>query len=268
MAGAQVKFAGLVLARRSYKESDMLVKVLTDQYGKRTFLCHRARKPGFQFAAGILPFTQAQYWGTIKDGFSYITSVRDATQFQAIANDITENAYATYILGLIDLAFPDGEPIPDWYNFARVALTKIDAGLDPQIIGHIAEIQLLGAFGVAPHWQNCVVCGRDDLPLDFSEAYGGVLCSNHWQLDEHRYHVSPRSMYYLRLFSTVHLMQLGSINVAASTKIELRTVIDRLYEDMVGVTPKAKRFLDQMLGSSRKLRPLTPKKHDEGTQGV
>ncbi|WP_127848146.1 DNA repair protein RecO [Lacticaseibacillus hulanensis] len=259
MRGAQVKFAGLVLSRHNYREADMLVKILTDQYGIRTFICHRARKPGFQFAAGILPFTHAQYWGTIKDGFSYITSVRDANQFQHIAGDLMANAYATYVLGLIDLAFPENEPIPQWFNFAKAALQKIDDGVDAQIIGHIAEIQLLGAFGVAPHWQDCTVCGRSDLPLDFSEAYGGVLCSNHWQLDEHRYHVSPRSMYYLRLFSTITLKQLGKVNVAPATKVELRTIIDRLYEDMVGVTPRAKRFLDQMLSGSRKLKPLSPR---------
>lgn len=263
MAGAQVEFSGLVLVRKNYREADMIVKILTDKFGKRSFLFHRARKPGFQFSGGILPFTQSKYTGTLRDpGFSYITTVRGTTNYQHIAEDLMKNAYATYILGLIDLAFPDNEPIPDWFQFAAEALTKIDAGVDAQIVGHIAEIQLLGAYGVAPHWANCVVCGRDDLPLDFSEEYGGLLCSNHWDLDVHRYHASRRSIYYLRLFSTVNLSQLGTVKVAPATKIELRTIIDRLYEDMVGVTPRAKRFLDQMLGGTRKLKPLQPRTRD------
>lgn len=259
MAGAQVKFTGLVVARRVYRDADLIVKILTDEFGMRTFICHRARKPGYQFAAGILPFTQAKYWGTIKDGFSFLTSVRDAKQYMHIADDLMANAYATYILSLIDLAFEDGQVITRWYHFAKRALQHIDAGVDPQIVANIAEIQLLSAFGVEPRWQGCVECGRNDLPLDFSELFGGVLCQNHWDKDPRRFHVSARSMYYLRLFSTVDIAKLGKVNVAAATKVELQRVINQIYEDMVGATPRAKRFLNQMLGGRDKLQPLKPR---------
>ena len=39
-------FEGLVMSRQNYRESDMLVKILTDQFGKKMFLVNRARKPG------------------------------------------------------------------------------------------------------------------------------------------------------------------------------------------------------------------------------
>ena len=43
-------FEGLVMSRQNYRESDMLVKILTDQFGKKMFLVNRARKPGFTLA--------------------------------------------------------------------------------------------------------------------------------------------------------------------------------------------------------------------------
>ncbi|MGO3475204.1 MAG: recombination protein O N-terminal domain-containing protein, partial [Lacticaseibacillus paracasei] len=52
-------FEGLVMSRQNYRESDMLVKILTDRFGKKMFLLNRARKPGFTLGAGILPFTHA-----------------------------------------------------------------------------------------------------------------------------------------------------------------------------------------------------------------
>lgn len=42
-------FEGLVMSRQNYRESDMLVKILTDRFGKKMFLLNRARKPGFYF---------------------------------------------------------------------------------------------------------------------------------------------------------------------------------------------------------------------------
>ncbi|WP_155287203.1 DNA repair protein RecO [Lacticaseibacillus zhaodongensis] len=260
MASAPQDFKGIVLSRYNYKESDLLVKILTREFGKRMFLFRRARKPGFKMAVGVMPFTASNYVGVIRSsGLSYVNTLRGSEEFSNISADIERNAYATYVLALIDLAFSDNVAVPQWYDFAETALRRIDSGADPQIISNIAEVQLLTAFGVGPHWQNCVVCGRSDLPLDFSDSYGGLLCQNHWGLDEHRYHASQKAIYLLRQFSVVKLEQLGNIKVSPTTKHELRSCLDRIYDDLVGVTPRAKRFLDELNGGSN-LRPLRPRK--------
>lgn len=240
-------FEGLVMSRQNYRESDMLVKILTDRFGKKMFLLNRARKPGFTLGAGILPFTHADYIGEVREsGLSYLSAIKNATQYRQISDDITLNAYAAYIFGLIDLAFPDGRPVGFWFNQIKQALYLIDSGLDPQIIANVIEVQMLKEYGVEPNWRVCVIDGRADLPLDFSESYGGLLCQNHWDKDPHRLHASPRAIFYLRRFSTLDLNKVERINVKPDTKAELRRILDVIYTDMVGVTPKAKRFLDQM----------------------
>ncbi|MCT3334950.1 DNA repair protein RecO [Lacticaseibacillus paracasei] len=240
-------FEGLVMSRQNYRESDMLVKILTDRFGKKMFLLNRARKPGFTLGAGILPFTHADYIGEVREsGLSHLSAIKNATQYRQISDDITLNAYAAYIFGLIDLAFPDGRPVGFWFNQIKQALYLIDSGLDPQIIANVIEVQMLKEYGVEPNWRGCVIDGRADLPLDFSESYGGLLCQNHWDKDPHRLHASPRAIFYLRRFSTLDLNKVERINVKLDTKAELRRILDVIYTDMVGVTPKAKRFLDQM----------------------
>ena len=240
-------FEGLVMSRQNYRESDMLVKILTDQFGKKMFLVNRARKPGFTLAAGILPFTHADYIGEVRDsGLSYLSAIKNPTQYRQISNDITLNAYAAYIFGLLDLAFPDGRPVGFWFKQIKQALHLIDTGFDPQIIANVVEVQMLKAYGVEPNWRGCVIDGRTDLPLDFSESYGGLLCQQHWDKDPHRLHASPRAIFYLRRFSTLDLSQVKRIDVKPATKAELKRILDVIYADMVGVTPKAKRFIDQM----------------------
>lgn len=240
-------FEGLVMSRQNYRESDMLVKILTDRFGKKMFLLNRARKPGFTLGAGILPFTHADYIGEVREsGLSYLSAIKNATQYRQISDDITLNAYAAYIFGLIDLAFPDGRPVGFWFNQIKQALYLIDSGLDPQIIANVIEVHMLKEYGVEPNWRGCVIDGRADLPLDFSESYGGLLCQNHWDKDPHRLHASPRAIFYLRRFSTLDLNKVERINVKPDTKAELRRILDVIYTDMVGVTLKAKRFLDQM----------------------
>lgn len=256
MAREIATFDGLVLMRKDYRERDMLVKLLTDTYGKHMFFIRGARKRGFRLAAAILPFTSGRYTGSIsEEGLSFINSAQEYRQFQSISQDIQLNAYATYILSLIDVAFPDGQAIPKWYQQAQWALKLIDDGFDPEIITNINEIQLLTVFGVAPYWESCVVCQRTDLPFDYSEKYGGLLCQQHWQLDPYRFHASQRAIYFLRQFSIVDLPKLHSIQLKLATKKELRRIIDRIYRDTVGVSLKSKKFIDHMADWDQILKP-------------
>ncbi len=242
-----VDFDGILLYAKPYKDNDLLIKFLTKQFGKKMFLVRGARKPQFKLRAAILPFSYGLYSGDIKtEGLSYLRDGKRVKNFEAISTDIIKNAYATYIMSLFDLAFHDGQRQSEWYIRILKGLSLINDGFDPQIIANIFEIQLLKAFGVQPDWRNCVVCHRTDLPFDYSEAYGGLLCANHWNLDKYRMHLDQKTIYLLRLFSNVDLNKLNTINVSKTTKQKLRNVIDQIYNRSVGVVPKSKRFIDQL----------------------
>lgn len=246
--GAQ--FYGIVVSRTNYKERDMLVKILTDKYGFKTFLIRGARKPGFKLSAAILPFTHGIYLGRISDtGLSFLTTTKKIKQYQKLTTDIEANAYATYILGLAERALSGEELIQNgWFLKIKKLLDLIEKGLDPAIITNIFELQLLDILGVKQNFKSCVVCQTTSGSFDYSESYGGLLCQKHWYLDEHRFRADQKTIYYLRLLSCIDLDDINSINVKQTTRDNLRKTIDRIYEDQVGIFVPAKKFIDQMAG--------------------
>lgn len=255
MSRITTDFRGIIMFRRDYRERDLLVKILTDKIGPAMFFVKGAKKRGFRLAADILPFTHGKYIGSLTDnGLSFINTASDTSQYRSIASDISKNAYATYILALVDSAFQDGQGIGAWFNQVAAALDLINSGLDEQVIANVIETQLLVRFGVAPTWDRCVICGRDDLPLDFSEQYGGMLCRNHWHLDERRLHLDQRTVYYLQRFSTLNLQKLNSIKINSTTKRRLQFVLDSLYDNEVGLNLKSKKFIRQMGQWEEKLK--------------
>lgn len=255
MSRITTDFRGIIMFRRDYRERDLLVKILTDKIGPAMFFVKGAKKRGFRLAADILPFTHGEYIGSLTDnGLSFINTASDTSQYRSIASDISKNAYATYILALVDSAFQDGQGIGGWFNQVAAALDLINSGLDEQVIANVIETQLLVRFGVAPTWDRCVICGRDDLPLDFSEQYGGILCRNHWHLDERRLHLDQRTVYYLQRFSTLNLQKLNSIKINSTTKRRLQFVLDSLYDNEVGLNLKSKKFIRQMGQWEEKLK--------------
>ena len=255
MSRITTDFRGIIMFRRDYRERDLLVKILTDKIGPAMFFVKGAKKRGFRLAADILPFTHGEYIGSLTDnGLSFINTASDTSQYRSIASDISKNAYATYILALVDSAFQDGQGIGGWFNQVAAALDLINSGLDEQVIANVIETQLLVRFGVAPTWDRCVICGRDDLPLDFSEQYGGMLCRNHWHLDERRLHLDQRTVYYLQRFSTLNLQKLNSIKINSTTKRRLQFVLDSLYDNEVSLNLKSKKFIRQMGQWEEKLK--------------
>lgn len=241
------QFEGIVMFRKDYRERDQLVKFITREFGKKMFYIRGARKRGFKLAAAILPFTRGTYVGLIREkGLCYLNAEKKLTQFEQINQDIERNAYITYILNLIDSAFSDNQAIPVWFDMASDALDMINNGFDPEIISHIFELQLLPTFGVQQEWQQCIVCHRTDLPLDYSEASGGMLCQNHWHIDPRRSHLDRRTIFYLQRLSSVQLKNIRSIKVRTETKLRLKALIDTIYQDEVGLSLKSKHFIDTM----------------------
>ncbi|KRK59605.1 DNA repair protein RecO [Limosilactobacillus antri] len=251
-------FRGIIIYRRDYRERDLLIKILTDRIGPAMFYVRDAKKRGFRLAGDLLPFTHGSYIGSLADnGLSFINAASETHQYRHIAGDLSKNAYATYILALADHAFADGQPLGGWFDQVAAALALIDHGQDEQVVTNVIETQLLTVFGVAPTWDRCVICGRADRPLDFSEQYGGMLCSQHWYLDSRRFHLDRRTGYYLQQFAQLNLQRVNNININPVTKMRLQMVLDTIYDDQVGLRLRSKRFIQQMHRLEQKMGNLT-----------
>ena len=81
----------------------------------------------------------------------------------------------------------------------------MDQENDAEIITNIFEIQILHRFGITPNWTHCAICGKTDGRFDYSSKYSGILCEQHWGIDERRYHADSRAIHFIRLFSQIIL---------------------------------------------------------------
>ncbi|WP_125604460.1 DNA repair protein RecO [Lapidilactobacillus bayanensis] len=254
------EFRGIVMYRRDYRERDLLVQILTDKYAAKMFMVRGAKRPSFKLQTAILPFTYADYIGAINtQGLSYITSTKQTHLYAKISMDILAQAYAAYLLTLVASAFDEGKPLGQYFELIVAALDKMNDGTDAQLLANLVEIKLLNQFGVAPHLQDCVICQRHDLPMDYSEQYGGLLCQDHWPLDVHRLHAQPKTIALMQGLARIMPQQLGEVDLSVRTKKDLQRILDKIYQDQVGLQLKSKKYLDEIT----RMPQLTPKKVDK-----
>ncbi|MEI5995521.1 DNA repair protein RecO [Candidatus Enterococcus mansonii] len=255
---------GIILFTKDYKEKDKLVKIFTESFGKLMFFVKGAHRKNNPISPAILPFTEATYIGDFReDGLSFLNGSKEISSFRVIQEDIFVNAYATYILNLVDVAIEDRTYDPNLYSFVQQALRLLNENKDAEIITNIFEIQLLSRFGITPEWRHCAVCEENQGKFDYSSKYSGVLCEQHWHLDEHRYHADPRAIHFIRLFSIISYDKVQEINLKPETKTTIRQTIDELYDEYVGIHLKSKKFIDQMKSWEDTLkRPIREKKEE------
>lgn len=241
----RVETKGLVLYNRPYREQDMLVKIFTESYGKRMFFVRHAHDS--KLTSVIQPLTASSFILNLNaTGFSFIEDYRESQTFPKVNGDIFSLAYATYLLALADAALQDNVSDPALFSFLSKTLALMEQGLDVEVLTNIFEVQILSRFGVSLNFEECLICHRVGQPLDFSYKYNGCLCPQHQHQDSHRVHVDPNVIYLLSRFQGLQFSDLETISIKPEMKQKLRTFMDQLYEEYVGIHLKAKKFIDDM----------------------
>ncbi len=241
------EFQGMVLFHRKHREKDLLVKIFTDRFGKLMFFVRRPKtNPAFSLA-DLEAFSLGKFIADIQpSGLSFLRSTKQVQNMTNIYGDIYKQAYATYICNLADAALEDRHSHPAVFFLLSKAIKVIDQGMDAEIISHIVEIQMLEVFGVQQNWRSCVVCGQKAGQFDYSSKFHGILCPKHWYLDEYRYHASPKAIYFIRMFSNIDICQVSAIDLGHDSRQEIREVIDKIYDENVGIHLKSKSFIDRL----------------------
>lgn len=236
---------GLVLYNRNFREDDKLVKIFTEQAGKRMFFVKHAGKS--KLAPVIQPLTAANLLMKINDdGLSYIEDYQDVVTYHQINEDLFIMSYASYVAALADASLQDNQPDPALFAFLQKTLELMNNGLDYEVLTNIFEIQILSRFGVSLNFHDCAFCHRPGLPFDFSFKYSGVLCPDHCHQDERRCHLNPNLPFLLDQFQAVRFSELETISLKPDIKKQLRDFIDLLYDEYVGIHLKSKKFIDSL----------------------
>ena len=235
----------MILYNRNFREDDKLVKIFTEQAGKRMFFVKHAVNS--KLSPVIQPLTIANLLMKINDeGLSYIQDYQDVQSFNRINNDLFIMAYATYVAALADASIHDNQPDAALFAFLEKTLELMNQGLDYEILTNIFEIQILSRFGVSLNFHECIFCHRTGMPFDFSFKWNGLLCPEHYYQDERRSHLHPNIPFLLNQFQSVEFETLETISLNKEIKQQLRHIIDQLYDEYVGIHLKSKKFIDSL----------------------
>lgn len=163
-------------------ESDVLVVVHTERWGKVRAAARAARRSKRRFAGGLPSggVGEAQLHPG-RSGLWRIESFVPRLDHTAMGRDLDRFAFVAYVCELADALVEEHHPEPLLHAALEAAIerTLVDP-VDPIVLRGF-EIALLLHLGLLPAFESCCVCGEEVTgpTIPFDGARGGALCLAH-----------------------------------------------------------------------------------------
>ena len=171
-----IKTAGLILRRSLYKESSLVLTVLTSSQGKLTVLARGARRKGSKLAAATQTLALAELTLFSQKGRFTLTEARTLTLFEGLREDIERFALGSYFAELLEAVADEDLPDPALLSLGLNALYALSEGnRDPELVKAAFELRLCCQAGFEPAVGACQVCGRQAMADPLFDLQGGTV---------------------------------------------------------------------------------------------
>ncbi len=163
-----------------YRDTDRIVTLLTEDFGKIGAVARGARKSHRRFGGALQPYVLMQ--AELRKGrgeLEHLQSVSVKRAYLNILRDLDAVAAAGAGLASIRERLPDHEPAPEIFETTLGFLDALDRGLPCTETSLSFQIRVLAFLGFAPVLDQCVRCGK--LPpagsaAQIDAARGGIVC--------------------------------------------------------------------------------------------
>jgi DNA repair protein RecO (recombination protein O) len=218
-----IKCRGFILKTFPFKESSLIVSVLSDRLGKIKLMVKGVRRPRSRICGAMEPFNLDEIIFHKRE-FKEMYNLSDAAvidSFEDIRKDPRKVNAALVLCEFYEKTLPAEEMDGQAFCLLLVFLKKL-CSVNESTIRSVVISHLLRAFsgaGVMPHLEDCVRCngavGGNNRKVDFSVASGGVVCSKHH--DDTVMLLSPRT---INILKSIYAMGKGDIDRDSLDEIE------------------------------------------------
>ncbi len=171
---------GVVLKTTPLRESDLLVSLYTDTFGRISAVARGARRSQRRFAGALslLVLAKLELGRRPRGDLWSLERAEVVREWTHLASDVVAVAHASYIAELVGALLPTEAPDPHALEII-VALwdAMADGGPSPGALRAV-ELGLLELAGNRPAIDQCAACGELDLERGalFDPTRGGAIC--------------------------------------------------------------------------------------------
>jgi len=236
----------IVLRTIEFSETSLIVTLLTRDLGRLSAIAKGARraKGPFEGSLDLLAVCGVVVIRKTSGALDLLTEAKLHRRFRGGQRSLPRLYGGYHIAEMLRLLTDDHDPHPDVYDLTIQTLEQIDGDGDVASSLVYFDAQLLRMLGHAPGTDRCTDCGgaiQSNWRIAFSLTAGGLVCNDCRPKQRQTVSVTPQVIDQMRHLQSPETKI--SSEVPSDCYGELRAVMNRYIQTVVGSVPKMQSFL-------------------------
>ena len=236
----------IVLRTIEFSETSLIVTLLTRDFGRIAAMAKGARRPKgpFEGSLDLLAVCRVVVIRKSSATLDLLTEAKLHRRFRGAEKSLQRTYAGYYVAEMLRRLTDEHDPHADLYDLTIRTLEQIDGTGDVPTSLAYFDMQALRILGHAPGTRDCTVCGGlvDAEPrIAFGLEAGGVLCRGCRGRQRQTVWVRREVMDELRRLQSEDLKL--PIEISASIYGELRAIVNRYIQSLLGTVPRMQPFL-------------------------
>jgi DNA repair protein RecO (recombination protein O) len=246
--------AAVVVGRLPLGESDRLVTFFSREHGKLRGVARAARRVRSRFGGGLELFTLGTlvFFDSGRSELARIDHFDIAHPFVGVREDLERLGQAAWMAECVSRLTAERDPQPALFRLLVRGLRSLETSAPPASVAVAFGLRCVEALGHRLRFDACVGCGRaaglPRGPVAVDVEAGGLLCRT-CATPAHELRLSPAALVAARRLRAVAWAE-AVTGGGAGVSTEIRRVLDRQIEGLIGHPIRTSRFL-------RSLAPVT-----------
>ena len=169
---------GLVIRTVDWRDSDRLLTVMTEDYGKITVKAQGIRRRGSRFGAAGQLFAYCDFTLYERGGRMTLQDAQVVQQFFRLSEDLDALALASYFCELLATEGEEDVPVPGLLRLALNSLYALANHVSQrELVKAAFELRFLAIVGYEPDLWRCASCGAEPQEPQVNLQAGQLHCA-------------------------------------------------------------------------------------------
>lgn len=244
----------IVLRRRDFGDFDLILTVLTPEYGVRTLIAKSAKKSTRRFPGILEPFAglTVVFRKSRGKGMPVLEEATLVNSFGDARSDIVKTAYASYWAELITLWLEEGQSRPQLFHLLEFVLGQLARNeAPPELLSLLFQMRFVGQEGLRPVLEQCACCQTqvDEIEQNYfciDLKQGGIVCNACPSVHSQRLHVGKGTVKQLLWMAEGDFSKSLRIRFSVTALAEANLFLEAFVPYHIGKVPKSLNFLRQL----------------------
>jgi len=243
------KTEAIVLKKREFRETSLIVNFFTRDFGKISGLLKGIRKDPTKFASTLETFSLNDiiFYQSRNSSLHLVSQCDLKNNFIATRQSIFKVGSANILLELLDTLMQEEDKHEEVFDLSLTCLQELEATNNPDKIMTIFKIKVLALSGFKPNFDCCVSCGVKILgQCKFSLILGGLLCEKCQKKD-----MKARSIFRGTTASILHIQRNDfksnlTLGMNPEIKKELGSILNAFLNFHLEKQLKSEKVMDKL----------------------